>query len=64
MSELTVNDLVVGERYNWKSQPERLVYRGKDLSGRWHQFAKVDQFYVIWCEVLSSDLHMMERTDQ
>lgn len=50
----------VGGRYNWKGQPERLVYLGKDRC--WHQFAKVDNLAVVWCEVLGEDLHMLEET--
>ena len=49
---------VPGDRYNWKNQPERLVYMGR--SGVWHQFAKVESPEVVWCEVLTSDLHMLE----
>ncbi len=48
------------ERYNWKNQPERLIYIGK--KGSWHQFVKVDQPETVWCEVLDSDLHMLEPT--
>jgi hypothetical protein len=50
----------MGEKYNWKNQPERLIFLGK--VGSWNQFAKVDSPDVIWCEVLDSDLHMLERT--
>lgn len=55
----------VGGRYNWKNQPERLVYMGHNWSGNgfWHQFAKVDEPGKVWCEVLTSDLHMLEETD-
>lgn len=49
-----------GNKYNWKRQAERLVYAGRE--GRWHQFEKVDEPGVIWCEVLDSDLHMLEPT--
>ena len=59
---MTKDDLVIGEKYNWKSQPERLMYRGVDFTGCWHRFAKVDKPHEIWCEVLSDDLRMMERT--
>ena len=52
--------MVVGEKYNWKNQPERLIYKGK--SGSWHQFSKVDKPHEIWCEVLDEDLRMLERT--
>lgn len=33
-----------GDRYNWKNQPERLVYIGlcEPRNGPWHQFAKVE----------------------
>lgn len=53
-------------RYNWKSQPERLVYLGRNWSGNgfWHQFEKVDEPGKIWCEVLDSDLHMLEETSK
>lgn len=50
----------IGGKYNWINQPERLVYIGKQ--GAWHQFAKVDKPDVIWCEVLTDDLSMIEET--
>lgn len=56
---LTIHDLEIGGRYNWRNQPERLIYRGK--KGAWHQFSKVGKIEV-WCEVLSPDLHMLEST--
>jgi hypothetical protein len=46
--------------YNWKSQSERLIYMGK--VGAWHQFCLVDKPEKVWCEVLDSDLHMIEET--
>lgn len=54
--------LVIGGRYNWKNQGDRLVYMGKERS--WHQFALVAQPRKIWCEVLDADLHMLEETAQ
>jgi len=59
-----MTDLTVGGRYNWKHQPERLIYLGHNWSsnGYWHQFAKVDAPDVVWCEVLDSDLLMIEET--
>jgi hypothetical protein len=35
----------VGGRYNWKGQPERLIYVGYNRSGNgyWHQFAKIEK---------------------
>lgn len=61
---LTSADLMIGGRYNWKGQPERLVYAGNNWSGNgfWHQFEKVDEPGIVWCEVRDSDLEMMEAT--
>ena len=50
----------INGRYNWKNQPERLIYLGK--VGSWNQFAKIESPDVIWCEVLDSELHMIEET--
>lgn len=54
----------IGGKYNWRGQPERLVYLGRNWSGNgfWHQFAKTDSPEAIWCEVLDSDLRMLEAT--
>ncbi len=54
--------LIIGNKYNWKNQPERLVYLGYNWSsnGFWHQFALVDKPDVVWCEVLDSDLRLIE----
>lgn len=50
-----------GDKWNWKHDPKtQLIYLGKD--GAWHQFAKVDVPNEVWCEVLESDLHMLEAT--
>jgi len=56
--------LSVGEKYNWINQPERLIYLGNNWSGNgyWHQFAKVEQPKNVWCEVLDSDLSMIQET--
>ncbi len=53
-----------GGRYNWKGQPERLVYVGRNRNGHglWHQFEKVGEPGVVWCEVLDADLVMLEET--
>ena len=59
---MTKDDLVIGGKYNWKSQPERLVYVGKS-GWSWYQFALVSEPSKVWCEVLAGDLHMMERTN-
>lgn len=64
MKHLTCDAMVIGGRYNWKHQPERLVYIGRNWSGNgyWHQFEKVDAPGRVWCEVLDSDLQMLEET--
>ena len=49
-----------GGRYNWKNQPERLIYIRK-WNG-WHQFKKIGDPREVWCEVLDEDLHMLEET--
>ena len=50
----------VGGFYNWKGQSARLIYVGSNKG--WHQFEKVGQPGVIWCEVRTIDLHMLEET--
>lgn len=59
-------EMKIGGKYNWKGQPERLVYMGHNYSGNgyWHQFARVESPEIVWCEVLDSDLHMIEETRQ
>lgn len=63
---VTPDTLRIGERYNWKNQPERLIYMGRRRypgDGRtWHQFAKVETPDVCWSEVLDSDLSNFEAT--
>lgn len=56
----------IGGKYNWKNQPERLIYLGDNFSGNgyWHQFAKIDSPEEIWCEVKGDDLHFFEETDE
>jgi hypothetical protein len=55
---------VAGELWNWIGQCERLIYIGHNWSGNsyWHQFAKVDEPEKVWCEVLTNDLPMLERS--
>lgn len=54
----------IGGKYNWKGQPERLAYLGRNWSGNgyWHQFEKVDEPGTVWCEVLDGDLSSFEET--
>jgi len=57
-------ELKEGGRYKWSHQPEQLVYIGpKRYEGDmrvWNQFAKVEKPDIVWCEVLKSELYMME----
>ena len=55
---VTKDNIKVEGRYNWKYQPERLIYMGK--VGHWHQFAKVESPSKVWCEVIDNDLKMFE----
>jgi len=57
--------MVIGSKYNWKNQPERLIYLGYKVypgNGGWHQFAKVEKPSQIWCEIRTEDLEMFEET--
>jgi len=57
--ELTSDILLYGGCYNFKRQSERLKYIGKH--NNWHQFEKIGKMGT-WCELLDSDLHMLEET--
>jgi len=58
-----IPNFTMGGRYNWRGQPERLIYLGPHHSnGWWHQFAKVDAPDAVWCEVRTSDLAYFEET--
>lgn len=48
-------------KYNFIDQRERLIYIG--MAGNWHQFVKCDEPHVVWAELLDSDLHMIEETN-
>lgn len=56
--------MVKGQKYNWKHQTEKLIYLGHNGSGNgyWHQFALVETPHKVWCEVLTADLHLLEKT--
>ena len=51
-------DLVIGEKYKWKHEPQELYYVGE--KNGWHQF-KLCGTGILWCECLDSDLFLMER---
>lgn len=54
-----MTSLLRGGEYNFKHQPERLKYIGKHKG--WHQFERVG-VQGVWCELLDSDLPMIEET--
>lgn len=58
----------IGGRYNWKGQPERLIYMGTarypNDSRHWHQFAKVENPEVVWSEVLAYEMQFLEETEK
>lgn len=57
MKQLTVNNLIIGNKYKWKYENDILIYVGQ--SGRWSQF-NLESTGKLWCEVLDTDLRMME----
>ena len=65
---MTPSELVPGGRYNFRLQPERLVYLGvhRYLGDRrdWYQFALVNVPDSVWSELLDSDLHMIVPTPE
>ena len=63
---LTPETMVVGGRYNWQNQPDRLIYLGRSRGGTgcWFQFSKIGDPRPIWCEVLAEDLPMLEETKE
>lgn len=56
-------ELILDGKYNFKNQPERLIYIGNNFSGNgyWHQFEKVDH-QGVWCELQGADLALIEKT--
>lgn len=59
---VTKDNIVVGGKYNWQYQPERLIYLRK--VGSWNQFALIQNPDKIWCEVLDVDLEHFEATKE
>ena len=55
-------EMVLRGKYNFINQEERLIYLGRNLSGNgyWHQFALEHGRGEVWCELLTSDLHLIE----
>lgn len=59
-------ELRINDRYHFRGQSERLIYLGNNFSGNgyWHQFALIEKPSVVWCELLDSDLEMLEETNE
>ena len=55
---------IEGNKYNFKNQPERLVFIGNygQRDATWYQFGKIENPTKVWSEVHESDLHMLEET--
>ncbi len=54
----------INGRYNWKGQPERLIYMEPAVlgDGIWHQFSLVDKPGIVWCEVRHTELGYFEES--
>ena len=57
-----------GERWNWKyDKATKLTFMGTYRYGgdprTWYKFAKVEKPNECWCEVLSEDLRMLEKSN-
>jgi hypothetical protein len=63
---LVPQDLKVCGRYNWRDQPERLMYLGvhhdHSFCRGWYQFAKMDNPQEVWCEVRAEELKRLEES--
>jgi hypothetical protein len=62
---MTKSELIKGGKYNWKNQPERLVYLGEKWYANydmWHQFALVETPDKVWCEVKDYQLERFEKS--
>ncbi|MCT8871598.1 hypothetical protein [Shewanella xiamenensis] len=51
--------LDIGEAYQFKGVRDQIIYVGKE--GNWHQFELNGEPGVIWCELLDTDLHLIEK---
>jgi hypothetical protein len=60
VEQLEAESLNIGGRYNFKLQPERLMYVGN--FGPWHQFTKIGDSASVWCELLSPEICLLEET--
>ena len=63
---MKLEEMILHEEYNFTNQPERLKYLGNNHSGNgyWHQFEKISNPGVVWSELQTSDLWMIELTKE
>lgn len=54
------DQLIIGGKYNWIHQPERLIYVG--VQRGWYQFQKIGDPRPVWCEVRAEDLTSFEES--
>jgi hypothetical protein len=64
---LTPEALEIGGLYNFRYQQERLIYLGRTRDkiysrNTWFQFAKVEKPQVVWAEVSTENLELLEET--
>jgi hypothetical protein len=59
------DDMKLHHTYRFKGTPEHLVYIGRNWSGNgfWHQFELAEKRGVVWCEILDSDLNLIEEVE-
>ena len=57
---VTPQNLVIGGKYNWVNQPDRLIYIG--VKSGWYQFKKIGDARPVWCEVPADNLSSFEQT--
>lgn len=57
---VTPQNLVIGGKYNWINQPDRLIYIG--VKSGWYQFKKIGDARPVWCEVPATNLSSFEQT--
>lgn len=60
VKQLEAESLKIGGRYNFKLQPERLMYVGN--FGPWHQFTKIGDSASVWVELLGPEICLLEET--
>ena len=67
MENLQETDLIIGNKYRFKNQPESPVlrYKGAFMYIGWHQFyIHDDDSFKIWSELRDSDLWMIEKVKE